>query len=69
MPEPVTDNAEVRAEAEVDAAREHLRKVRERVAHGEDGASAVSLAEWRVHKARQRLDELTDDDDDTKETA
>lgn len=51
------------AYAELETAREQLCKVRQRVALGQEGAAAVSTAEWRVHLARRRLDALTGDDD------
>lgn len=47
-----------RACAELEDARQHLHHVRARVAIGADGASAVSLAEWRVHTARRRVEQL-----------
>lgn len=50
------------AYAELETARNHLRKVRQRVADGHDGASAVSTAEWRLHRAQQRVNGLTGDD-------
>lgn len=55
-----SDNAEARAEAEVDRLREHVRLVRQRAAEGLAGASEVSVAEYELNGALKRLDALTD---------
>jgi hypothetical protein len=58
--EPTDALAEARVELE--QARRDLRHVRARVAVGDDGASA---AEWRLHQALQRVDELAAQPDDS----
>jgi outer membrane protein TolC len=48
------------AEAEVDRLRDRVRRLRQRAAAGQCGASAVSTAEYELHGAHKRLDALRD---------